>query len=550
MINSLSVRNYALIEKLEVEFHDGFSVITGETGSGKSIVLGALGLLMGDRADFKTLKNKDLKCVVEGTFQLKKKHHFPFFKQHDLDYEDHTLIRREILPSGKSRAFINDTPVNLSQLKELGNDLLDIHSQHQTMLLNKTSFQFDVLDAASSTQKIKQEYTIAYNQFKTLQQELQVLLEEENKANTDKDYFTFLLKDFEAIDIASIDLNELEEEFKLLQNAEEIIRTSSDVTNSLELSDGSVISQLREVQNALSKLSEVNDTYAELYKRIESSVFEIVDINEEVAKIADSIEINEYRAQELSELLDKLYALQKKHNADSLEGLLTVKEDLETKLEAISSIDVQIETKREQLNIQLEEVEKIGKELTGQRIAGIVVLENQIKKYLTNMAMPHAELKVKLDALKEPSKNGMESIEFLVKTNKGGEFEALKKVASGGELSRLMLSIKAILCQSGDMSSIVFDEIDTGVGGEVANMMADIMKQMSKNVQVMSITHLAQIASKGQNHYKVLKNVSSNTTTTEIVQLSDEDRLIEVAKMLSGENPSEAALLNAKELLS
>lgn len=550
MLKHLSVRNYTLINELEVDFYSGFSVVTGETGSGKSIMLGALGLLTGDRADLAALKNKEKKCVIEGVFEVDSNLKSTFFNAHDLDFEKLTVIRRELSVSGKSRAFINDTPVTLNQLKELGAELLDIHSQHQTILLNKNTFQADVLDAISGSIECKKKYLGFYKQYTNIVSEIERLKEKESQAIEDKNYFEFLLKDFEGIDFDNLNLPELENEFKLLEHAEEIKRISEEAISILDSENRSVLADLRYLQASLSKLSNINTTYLEFTQRIESVLFELSDISEDIAKKSDSIDVSEDQLEKLTELFDSIYRLQKKHNVASVEDLIIAKESIQVKLASVSSIRDEIVKLGDLLISHFENVEKAGEELSQKREKGAKILESEIKKLFIDLAMPNAEIKVDLEKLEAPSINGFETIGFLIKTNKGSSFEPLNKIASGGELSRIMLSIKTILSQSANSSTIIFDEIDTGVSGEVATKMAEIMQKIGNKMQVMSITHLPQIASKGSYHYLVEKRDSEKTTHTKIKMLTEEQRLLEIAKMLSGNSPSDAAILNAKELLN
>ena len=549
MLSHLSVKNYALIEELEIDFLKGLSVVTGETGSGKSIMLGALGLILGERADLKALRDTNLKCVIEGTFELSKTLFLPFFVENDIDFEKQSIIRREIMPSGKSRAFVNDTPVLLPLLKELGTSLIDIHSQHQTLLLNKSSFQFDVLDASCEASTIKEDYIQAFHTYRSLDKKLKYLIESEQQANSDKDFIAFQLKDFEGVDLGSLSESDIEEELSLLSNAEEVINLSSQVADELNGSN-SVIGNLMNAEQALLKLSGYNKGYADLLDRIKSTIIEISDIDEEVSRKVDSIDVNENRLAELTDLFDVLNRLQRKHNVSTVEELIKVKEDFTLRISAVTNLSDEIELLNKELKKKLLAVKEKGKLLSDKRQEGVSSLQSEVKNYLREMAMPHAELKVELTPIANPSEFGLESIEFLVRTNKGSSFESLKKVASGGELSRIMLAIKSILSVSGDLPAIIFDEIDTGVSGEVANNMGSIMRKMANHLQVISITHLPQIASKGKQHYKVFKETTEDNTITKIMQLNRDERLVEIAQMLSGENPSQAAIDNARELLN
>ena len=549
MLSHLSVKNYALIEELEIDFLKGFSVVTGETGSGKSIMLGALGLILGERADLKALRDPNVKCVIEGTFELSKGLFLPFFVENDIDFERQSIIRREITPSGKSRAFVNDTPVVLPVLKKLGTSLIDIHSQHQTLLLNKSSFQFDVLDASSKASTIKGDYLQVFNAYKSLANKLKQLIESERQANSDKDFIIFQLKDFEGIDLESLSESDIEEELSLLSNAEEVINLSCQVADELN-GNNSVVGNLMSVEQGLLKLSAYNKGYTDLLDRVKSAIIEITDIDEEVSRKVASIDVNENRLTELTELFDVVNRLQRKYNVTTVEELIKVKEDFTLRISAVTNLSDEIELLNNELNKKLLAVKEKGKLLSDKRQKGVSTLQSEVKNYLSEMAMPYAELKVELTPNENPTEFGLESIEFLVRTNKGSSFEPLKKVASGGELSRIMLAIKSILSVNGNLPAIIFDEIDTGVSGEVANNMGSIMKKMANHLQVISITHLPQIASKGKQHYKVFKETTKDTTITKITQLNRDERLVEIAQMLSGENPSQAAIDNARELLN
>ncbi len=549
MLSHLSVKNYALIEELEIDFLKGFSVITGETGSGKSIMLGALGLILGERADLKALRDPSVKCVIEGTFELSKDLFMSFFVENDIDFDRQSIIRREITPSGKSRAFVNDTPVVLPVLKELGTSLIDIHSQHQTLLLNKSSFQFEVLDASSKSSNIKGGYLKEFRAYKSLYNKLQRLIESERKANADKDFIIFQLKDFEGLDLESLSESDIEEELSLLSNAEEVINLSSQVADELN-GNNSVIGNLMNAEQVLLKLSTYNKGYTDLLDRVKSAIVEITDIDEEVSRKVAYIDVNENRLAELSDLFDVLNRLQRKHNVSTVEELIKVKAGFTLRISAVTNLSDEIQLLHNELNKKLLAVKEKGKLLSDKRQKGVSSLQSEVKNYLSEMAMPHAELKVELTPNENPSESGLESIEFLVRMNKGSSFDPLKKVASGGELSRIMLAIKSILSVNGNLPAIIFDEIDTGVSGEVANNMGSIMKKMANHLQVISITHLPQIASKGKQHYKVFKETKEDTTITKITQLNRGDRLVEIAQMLSGENPSQAAIDNARELLN
>lgn len=549
MLKKISIKNYALIEQLDLDFNKGFTVLTGETGSGKSILLGALGLILGERADLKSLRDKSTKCIIEGTFVLNKRNFLPFFKENDIDFDEETLLRREITPSGKSRAFINDTPVNLVVLKRIGERLIDIHSQHQTQKLNTSNFQYEVLDVASNAQSKLKEYQEVLFKYESSLKELEELKDIQQKANAEQDYIRFQLEELSNVDL-SIDKEEIEQEYNLLANAEDVIRVSDEAINIINNEHGGIVSSLEELKNVLSKLERVDNWYVTLSERINSLTIELQDVDFELSNKMNSLEVDEERLTYLDELLDEINRLEKKYNVLNVQGLLDLKIELEGKENTFSSIESDIEKLTQKVDSDLKEVLSFGKKLTKERQKGTPLLEQKIKHILNELSMPNAQLKVELSPLDKPSVFGLDNIDFLVITNKGMEFNSLKKVASGGELSRIMLAIKTILAEEGMLPTLIFDEIDTGVSGEVANKIGEIMKQMGRKMQLMSITHLPQVASKGSHHIKVYKEDRGEVTNTFIKTLNHEDRLVEIAKMLSGNNPTNAALDNAKELLN
>lgn len=549
MLKHLSIKNYALIEALSVSFNHGFTVVTGETGSGKSILLGALGLILGERADLKSLRNQDEKCVIEGVFQLEKKKYKSFFELNDIDFDIETILRREITPSGKSRAFINDTPVNLVVLKELGEQLIDIHSQHQTQRINTANFQCQVLDVASNSQKVLNEYLVELKSFDLVKKKISELEELQQKAIAEQDYIKFQLEELSAVDL-SLDKEELEQEYNLLANAEDVIRVSNEAIQIINDDQSGIVNSLQQLEFTLSKLEKVDVVYSDLIKRVKSTSIELQDIDFELSNKISSLEVDEERLLFLDELLGDYNRLEKKYNAINLEELLVIKAGLEAKNGKFNSVDSELKELNKEAKLALSKVLIVGKQLTELRKSGVEVLEGKIIKTLKDLSMPNAIFNVVLSPLEIPSSFGMESIDFQISTNKGTEFNSLKKVVSGGELSRIMLSIKMILAEKGMLSTLIFDEIDTGVSGDVANKMGDIMNAMGRKMQVMSITHLPQVASKGASHLRVFKKDENNITNTYIEILSQEERLIEIAKMLSGNKPTDAALNNAKELLN
>ncbi|MCT4581439.1 MAG: DNA repair protein RecN [Flavobacteriales bacterium] len=549
MLKKISIKNYALIEALELDFQKGFTVLTGETGSGKSILLGALGLILGERADLKSLRDKGAKCIIEGTFEMDQAKFSTFFQANDIDFDKETLLRREITPSGKSRAFVNDTPVNLAVLKSLGERLIDIHSQNQTQQLNTSNFQYQVLDVASNAQQEFQAYQGVLKVYEKTVKELEDLKDLQQKANAEQDYIRFQLEELSNLDL-SINKEELEQEYNLLANAEDVIRVSEEAANVINNDQNGVVNALQELKAILGKLERVDHWYGDLLARINSVAIELQDIDFELANKVGALEMDEERLVYLDELLGEINRLEKKYNVIGIQGLVDLKEELEQKENTFSSLEQDIIKLTEATEFQFQEVLSKGKKLSEARLKGVPNLEHKIKAILTELAMPNAVLKVQLSPLEEPTSNGLEEIDFQVVTNKGMAFNSLKKVASGGELSRIMLAIKTILAEKGMLPTLIFDEIDTGVSGEVANKIGEIMKQMGRKMQLMSITHLPQVASKGSYHIKVYKEDRGEVTNTFIKTLNHEERLVEIAKMLSGNNPTNAALDNAKELLN
>ncbi len=548
MLKHLSIQNFALIDQLSIDFKKGFSVITGETGSGKSIMLGALGLIIGERADLQSLKDKSKKCIIEGTFHISSESLATFFDNNDLDFETETIIRREITPSGKSRAFVNDTPVKLTVLKELGKHLIDIHSQHQTRLINQSNFQYHVLDTVGDTQNTLLSYQKEYDRYIHLVKELEHLNELQSKAVQEQDFIRFQIEELSKIDLDT-NKQEVEEEYNLLANAEDVIRLTNETENIINNEVSGIINGLQQLEYIISKLEKIDSSYQPFAERVQSSIVEIQDINFELNNKISSLEMDEKRLQELDELLGEINHLEKKYNVLSIEELKATKEQLIQQENTFNSLEDSISKLEKEIAEQINTVKTKGKKLSEERKKSAKILEKKIPTFLKDLAMPNAQLKVAFSPLPSFNRNGLEAVAFLIKTNKGTDFSPLNKIASGGELSRIMLTIKAILAEKENLATLIFDEIDTGVSGEVANKMGEIMKKMGNTIQLISITHLPQIAGKGTTHYKVYKKDTNNETNTHIETLSDEQRIREVATMLSGTPPSNAAINNAKELL-
>ncbi len=549
MLKHLSVQNYALIDQLEVEFSDGLTIITGETGAGKSILLGALGLIAGSRADTQALQDKTKKCFVEASFNIKDYSLKNFFSSNDLDYEVTTTIRREINPEGKSRAFINDTPVTLNQLKELAEHLIDIHSQHQTLTLNGSEFQLSVVDAFADHSELTIEYAADFRKFKLLEKQLFELTEKESQAKKDLDYFQFQFNELEDAHLNGNKQLEMEQELETLNNAEDIKLNLSKAENGLAGGEQNLLSTLNEIKIILASMAKFKPEINELSIRLTSSYLELKDIANELDSLEGDIVYDPKRIDILTQMLDAIYRLQQKHQVKSIEELITIKDDLSNKLLDFNSLEAEIEKVKKELNSIQKSLLALAKKMTANRKKVIPKLEKEIASLLSSLSMPNAQLKVSQTASEILTKNGLDTVSFLFSANKGSDFKELNKVASGGELSRLMLSIKSLIAQLTALPTIIFDEIDTGVSGDVADKVGTIMNQMAKAMQVITITHLPQIASKGQSHLFVYKEDKNNKTYSNIKKLTAEERVQEIAKMLSTGTPTAAAISNAKELL-
>jgi len=556
MLQKLSISNYALIDNLEITFGKGLNILTGETGAGKSIILGALSLILGQRAESRYFFNQQKKCVIEGLFSIGNFELKQFFDDNDLDYEAETVLRREISADGKSRAFVNDTPVNLNALKGLGEKLIDIHSQHATLEINDPEFQLLVVDTVAKHDDLLNSYRAKFRSYKKSTSKLQQLIEESDKAKADLDYYQFQFDELEKANLAEGEQEQLEQEFNELSHAEEIKRNLLGAHYLMEEGETSAIIQLREAGHQLSVLEHFNPAFAELHQRLNSAIIELKDISNEVEIIEQRTQTNEARAEEINARLSIFYNLQKKHRINSNTELLQLQNDLSDKIQQAVFGDEAIEKLRKQLDEDRKELETLAAELSANRKKAIPGIETAVLKTLEEMGMGNAALSIELSStaghnspLGGLGANGFDEVKFLFNANKGHALAEMSKVASGGELSRLMLSIKSLIAQNTALPTIIFDEIDTGVSGEVANKVGQIMERLANNLQVISITHLPQIASKGQNHYFVYKDDEGATTYTRIKQLDKQERVLEIAKMLSGDKPGESALQNARELL-
>lgn len=550
MITSLSIKNYALIEKLAIDFSKGFSIITGETGAGKSIILGAIGLVLGKRADLTSLKNKEEKCVIEAQFEIGKYNLKDFFEANDLDYEDDTIIRREILPSGKSRAFINDSPVNLQELQDLSLYLIDIHSQQQTQELSDESVQFKIIDAIANNSEIIAEYQKLLKSYKSDKSKLSALLKKQSDASKEQEYHTFLLNELVAAQLKSGEQEELEADYEKLNNVE-IIKESLDKSLAIANEEQfGVFHNLNEIKNALQKVAPFSPEYQNLFERITSLTIEFDDISKELENCSEKLLNDPAQLELINQKLQLIYNLQKKHQVSSVDDLLQIQSDLGNSLLELDNIDEEIASLSKIIEEKAAELDNYASKIHENRVNAIPNLSAQLVAILETLGMPNARFNMELQPSETYFQNGKDELQFLFSANKGTDFGLLKKVASGGEMSRIMLAVKAILAKYSKLPTLIFDEIDTGVSGEIAIRMGEIMKEMSATMQIFAITHLPQIAAKGDSHFKVSKSTIGDDTQSELKLLAQEDRIIEIAQMLSGANISDSALNHAKELLN
>ncbi len=550
MLTLLSIKNFALIEQLEMNFSNQFSIITGETGAGKSILLGALGLVLGNRADLSSLKDKEQKCVIETHFNLAKYNLKPFFEANDLDYEEVTIIRREILPSGKSRAFINDSPVNLEELKELGTFLIDIHSQHQTQELSNEEYQIQILDAIANNGSTVATYKENLSSYKSIKSELKKLKETKDSLSKEADYNSFLLEELLAANLKEGEQAELEITLEKLSNVEfikENIDKSLAIANEEQIG---IIQNLKEIKFSLQKIAAISTEFKDLSERVTSILIEFDDISSELNSQAEKLVNDPEKLEIVNQKLQLIYSLQKKHNVASVEELLVIQNDLDSKVVLADDLDNQISKLESQVEKDSIILEELANQISENRQKAIPVLTEEIVMILTQLGMPNARFQFEIKPAQSFLLSGKDEVQLLFSANKGTDFGLLKKVASGGEMSRIMLAVKSILANYSKLPTIIFDEIDTGVSGEIAHKMGDIMKEMSAKMQVFAITHLPQIAAKGNQHYKVYKQDQGESTVSELKLLSPEERIVEIAEMLSGKDISDSALTHAKALLN
>lgn len=549
MLRKLEIKNYALIQNLHLNLSSGFLTITGETGAGKSILLGALGMILGNRADLKAILNHEKKCAVEATFDITNYALQSFFEEFDLDYENETLIRREVSPSGKSRAFINDTPVSLSILKQLGNHLIDIHSQHDTHAIIQKSFQLDLLDHIANQLDFRKQYEFKFIDYTQLNQELSSLKTQLQELQNTQDYKVYLLEELQKAHLQKGEQQLLEEEQRILSNAEDIKLNLFKVLQIHSNEQAGLQLTLSELKNTLQQIASFDTKIDALAKRIESISIEAEDIMSEVENLNENIEYNPTRIDEVNDRLQLLYTLQKKHQVDNIIGLLNIMDQLASETSDISSIEEKINEKEHQKKALLDDLKQQAEKLHQGRVKHAPQLCKTIETILKQVEMPNAQLKIKILNLEELTSTGKNDVDLLFSANKGSTFNTIKKVASGGERSRLMLAIKKVMAEKQQLPTLILDEIDAGVSGKIASQMGVIMQKMAQNIQMISITHLPQIAAKGNQHFKVFKQSDHLTTYTQVKELAPKDRIQEIAQMISGNTISKAAEQQAKELL-
>ncbi len=549
MIRSLSVSNYAIIEELEIQFSGGLTTITGETGAGKSILLGALGLILGNRGDAAVLKNKELKCVVEGIFRFHNNKFNSFLESNEIEPDETVILRREINPNGKSRSFINDSPVSLQILKEAGDFLIDIHSQHENLDLNHNLYQLGVLDVYSSSAGMLENYQVEYRKFIAISKELEGLKTEAEKAQAELDFLKFQFTELDQAKIRSGESEELEQQMETLSHAEEIKTGLYSVYQAISGEETNVVNKLKETESTLVRLEKFYPSASTLRQRIVSTIIELRDISSEIEKLADKTEVDPAALEKIQERLNLLYSLLQKHRVKGMEELIKLRDEMDDRILFLSSAEFRINDLEKEMKILAIRLKDLAVILSAQRNKAIPSMEKTIVELLVQLGIPNAQFKIQNETADDFGLYGIDSVKFLFTANRKTDLQDIAKIASGGELSRLMLSIKSLISGSLGLPTIIFDEIDTGVSGEIAYRVGKIMKEMSADRQVFAITHLPQVAAKGDQHFLVFKDEKESGTRTEIRQLDKNGRLVEIARMLSGEQTTEAAMANAKELL-
>lgn len=549
MLRVLGIKNFALIEDISLEFTDHFSIITGETGAGKSIILGALSLLLGKRADLNSIKDSEKKCIIEGHFSIGSFNLSSLFEALDLDYEEHTIIRREILPSGKSRAFVNDTPVKLSNLSELGVHLIDIHSQHETLSIGNIDYQYSVLDTVAQNSKVKQDYKVNFKLLSEHKRHFEELKFNQVKADETYDYNVFLLSELKEAKLKTGLQEELESEQRKLSHVEELEEKLGQSFQHLDEESMGVISQLREVNLQMRKAAQLDTNLEELYRRVESILIEVEDISSETQSQLESLELDPKVLDQINTQLQHIYNLQKKHHVSNVEGLIETQNELEEQVSVKENAEQALREGQAKIDDQTEKLKSIAKSLFKSRQDTIKVISSKVESMLSELGIPDAKFEVRGSYTSVFTPKGADEFEWVFSANKGSALQDLKKVASGGELSRITLAIKSLLAEFENLPTIVFDEIDTGVSGDIATKMGSIMKKMSTSLQVISITHLPQIAGMGEQHFKVYKTTENEKTRSNIKILKGQERVVELAEMLGGDKTSVSALAHAQSLL-
>ena len=549
MLRNLTIDNYALIDRLDIDFDDGLSVITGETGAGKSIILGALSLVLGSRADSKVALDASSKCVVEATFDVEPYRLEALFDELDVDYSASTIVRREILPNGKSRAFVNDTPVGLQQLRTLTSRLIDIHSQHENLMLSNSDFQLDIVDTLADTADDLHKYSDLFNRYRDTRQQLRSLRDESDRFLAEKDYIEHQLSELVDANLVDGEQQSLEEEQNLINHSQEVIETLSSIIASLDGEESGVLSLLKSASTHIGRLEKYINRASEFADRINSSFVELKDIASELSSIIESTEFSEERKHFIDDRLNLIYSLQQKHRVSSVTHLLDIQNDFARRLDLIENFDDRISSLQKQIDELEKQLSAAAEHLSERRRAVGSLIEQKTETMLHELGMPNGRFEVSFSVTHDFTSRGRDKIEFLFSANKNRSPQPVAEIASGGEISRLMLVIKSLVAASQALPTIIFDEIDTGISGEIARKMGEIMQTMSASMQVVAITHLPQIASKGKTHYKVFKDESGETTQTRIACLTADERIVEIAEMIAGKNPSRSALDSARELL-
>ena len=553
MLKHLAISNYALIDSLSISFDDGFSVITGETGAGKSILLGALGFVLGERTDSSIMLDESKKCAVEATFVVDNERFKPFFEENDLDFDEELILRRELSPTKKSRAFINDTPVTAQQLKELGNQLVDIHSQHDSLLLTNADFQLEIIDNAADNNALLADYQVVYHKFVALRNELKSLREMAQKNVAENDFLSFQLDELLKADLQDNEYEEVSQRLELLENAEEVKTLLAQSTNLLQDSEISILDQLNELKSTVERLKRYIPEAEQYVERLESTKIELKDIAQDIDSLQDSTQFDAESLNELQERFDLLQRLMMKHHVSDYTDLLKIREDLQHKVGAFANIDELIAKKENEVKKCKKELSQLADNLSDRRKKVKLSFEKSVTEIIRQLKMPHGVFEVEITKLSdksEYSEKGRDNVRFMFSANKGVKPDVMSRVASGGELSRLMLAIKAVAAESNYIPTLIFDEIDTGVSGEVASRLGDIMQKMGESLQIISITHLPQIASKAKNHFFVYKDENNEKTRSCIRQLSHNERVTEIAKMLSNDKITPEAIRAAEVILT